>query len=967
MSGAARGPGLTVSFQDFAADAEIVVDEDTIAPTALHRDLFRPDHPLTESFREGLVAIGPVTGGQAALIDAIEDVVDEPMAGEFAHLVAKTLVQLHRLDEPRGDLARKHWLQLIYLIRHGWNRPDHDLTAVVDGPAALLAQLDHAPSLAVRIDAEFVSEFSKDQRRRLLGYLRRLTSGVDVRIIGSRLAVRKLIEHHAADLPGDVTERARSALSRSSSSRPAEQVGQEAIESLGLSERQRTYWRLLTRVCHDIDGSVPQADLEDDLFLDVDSSTVRKYAARFEELGLVERPRRNGQVHLRPTAAGQAALSMAQEQAPHLVGGWSNGTHRADTGGTETASNADVNDPPNATSGPCTPNAHEWGEDGDRPTAEGSAAVRGGSSRPPPDCRYLGRHEHHAVAAAVPGTGGVALEEREIADITDERAVGWSLNEERNEVVVEAVCSPVQAFSAVRLCDALLNEKAEAQLLTPEKLNGGPGKFDLEGLDHGDNPYVLRKGRTLGWLRDQDAEGGRYLDRLRQARNELKQMAEECGESAEDGYYSPGKLEGLLRKAHGLQAVLVAIYQLLGYDVVRKLRVPDPAGVDSEDLAHFIKHQTSCSSRRGIYTAHRILYESRPQKRQDALGTPAISPDDYRGTVSGSWVVETPDTEPLKMALEDVDVGGLELQDGELNYQDIVVDVDVVDAHRRETISDLAQRLLPEKNLRSDRELLSLLHALVGSPTAAGAALNGMGAADQVRRLDHGDLEFGLYSLVATDADGNPYHDRYGAADLVPDIGGPTVGQVLGALLKQEESLSTSEVADAADVSTQSIRNNREPLEQLEVLGFISIEEGGPGCADSWSFHLPGVEESEISTFADERPPIEHVFGRGWGGEDWRIDEAIHELLLRLTEAGHDLPVSPGDEFVLETLSGPPQQRQPARFIRMVPELRPLLQSLARLVETELPTSMLNHGFRLGKPPKAAVQQATLATDNPRC
>lgn len=954
---------LTLSFQDsIAADVSVTIDEDLHAPTDLHRQLWRPGSPLVESLQRAIASIGPVPD-RSTLVDVLTDICREPLDGQFVNAVAATVDQANRVDEPTADVASKPWLDALALVRHRWNAPDYQLEDALAGPIALLAQLPHPPTLAVEISSSFVSNLKQQQRQALLGYLRRLTPGVDVRIIGSRLAIRRLIEQHGADVPGDVTERTWSALTGASSkTRSPERVAHHAIEELGLGDRQRSYWRLLTRICENIDGSVPQADLGDDLFVDLDASTVRKYCARFEDFGLVERLTITNTTHVRPTAAGQAALSLAQDEAPTLVSGWSTRTHQSDTAATQSHSTADVNDPPNRSAGPCTPNAREGREGPDRPTAEGSAAAAGTSSRTAPDVRFLGRHEHDAAAAAVPETGGIALEDRHLAEIIDDRAVGWSCNEDRNEVVVEFTASPTQAFTMVRACDALLNEKAESQLLTREKLNGGPENYDLDGLVV-NNPYVLRKGRTLGWLRNQDCEGERFLDRLRQARNELKELASQTADNAEDGYYDSDELQELLRKAHGLQGVLLALYDLLGYDVVRKVRVPGSSDVDPRSLAKAILHQTSISSRKGIYTAHRVLYEPRDEKREDALGAPAVDVDDYRGIVSGSWVIEAPDTAPYREALTGPEAYHLELQDGECNYQEFLVDVDVVDANRREAVTAVVQRFTPRKNLRSDAQITTLLHALTGSTAAAAAAVQAMQPADTTRRMDHGDLEWGLHTLVATAPDGEPYFERFGAEALVPEIGGPTVSEVVAVLLKEDDSHSTSDVAEQAGVSTQSIRNNREAFDQLAELGLLEIDRTASGSADRWSLTFPGVGTGDLGRSVEQTGSLgcEIFGGPSLAGHEWRIDEAIGEYLIRLAEnRSVDLAVGFGDAVFLEATAGPPAERKLLPLLAAVKDRLPSLRLLSSLLEASLPTEPYRSTLQFGTRPDFVSQQQTL-------
>ncbi|MEF8822167.1 MAG: hypothetical protein V5A52_07805, partial [Halovenus sp.] len=271
MSGVAVTPdNMRVTIQTpVDADAELELSETLIAPTDVHRRFLQPSQSaLPARLMEAIGSLGPIEGGPAALVSYLEAHDVDACDGLVAHSIAKLVVQADR------GSAGDHWLRLLHFLRHGWNHQQHSLDDIVDAVAALLAQLEHSPTVVVTIPSSFVSDVAQQQRRRVLGYLCRLTPGVDVRITGSRLAIRRLLEHHAGDLPADVTERARSALtSNPASPRAPEQVARDAVAQVGLGERQRSYWRLLARVCDDIDGSVPQAALEEDLVVDLDAST----------------------------------------------------------------------------------------------------------------------------------------------------------------------------------------------------------------------------------------------------------------------------------------------------------------------------------------------------------------------------------------------------------------------------------------------------------------------------------------------------------------------------------------------------------------------------------------------------------------------------------------------------------------------------------------------------------------------
>jgi len=627
-----------------------------------------------------------------------------------------------------------------------------------------------------------------------------------------------------------------------------------------------------------------------------------------------------------------------------------------------------VSDPPNSSQGPCTPNACEGSQDGDRQTAAGRGASRGAAGRSSRRSPYLSLHEHHGVAAAVPADGGIALENRSLSGSVDDTHTRWSHDPSRNEVVVEATASPVQAFTAVRLCDALLSTEAESQVLTRENLNGGPGKFNLEGLAINE-PYLMRAGRTIGWLKNADAEGKRFLDRLRQARNELKQSCRVVAENAENGVYDADTLSAILQKAHGLQGVLTAVYDLLGYDVVRKLRVPEPSKVDPKELAHFVTHQTACSSRYGLYTAFRYLFEDDDEKREDTLdSTPSVGPDDYQGTISAPWVIVGPGVDRYQEPLEHPE-RYLELQEDAESFFEFVLDLDVTTSHRRSAVAEMVNRIGPSKNLHSNEQITTQLYGLTGSTVGAAAVVGGMGQADEPRDMDHGDLEYGLWALEAETSNGEPHVKRAGTKDIVPEIGSCTVSRVVWSLLRRDEDLSTSDLADAADCSTETlrrIRREKDWFEQLETLGFLDVEETGPGKANEWSFSLLGAGDYavDVGDEADDGLAALVFGGPSWAGEAWRIDEAIHEYLINLfEETGATLPVPLSDDRVLSLSQGTYDKMALSELLQDIQNTETAvgIELLARLLEQPLPVGSEPTTVRLGRKPDAVAQQQSLS------
>ncbi|ELY55603.1 hypothetical protein C491_15582 [Natronococcus amylolyticus DSM 10524] len=121
----------------------------------------------------------------------------------------------------------------------------------------------------------------------------------------------------------------------------------------------------------------------------------------------------------------------------------------------------------------------------------------------------------------------------------------------------------------------------------------------------------------------------------------------------------------------------------------------------------------------------------------------------------------------------------------------------------RATYATAATQILQSKNLRLTREIVSLLHALAGSPYAATRALQQLATEDDRRELRPDELRYALGTLEP--------------AQLLSDLP-PTVGRIVHTLLTAKSRLSQRELADRADVSTRTVRNYRDRLEALDLI-----------------------------------------------------------------------------------------------------------------------------------------------------
>ena len=166
-----------------------------------------------------------------------------------------------------------------------------------------------------------------------------------------------------------------------------------------------------------------------------------------------------------------------------------------------------------------------------------------------------------------------------------------------------------------------------------------------------DPPAILRDARCIGGLSDEALEDP---ETLREAFIEWGTDLEEVTAKLSAGEYEDrSRFRGsIMRSAHGLAGSLVHLFNALGIEVTRELRVP--AGLDRDslkELATSISIATAIQSKYGVFACYRQLFEAREEKRQTAL-SPAIDVNDPIGKLIGSLVVRGEDVHRLRPKLE---------------------------------------------------------------------------------------------------------------------------------------------------------------------------------------------------------------------------------------------------------------------------------------------------------------------------
>lgn len=882
------------------------------APTAIQMELFHPDRSdvpaILKQSLDSLFGAEPET----ARLDILQDDVGvTALDGTYARYAARAVRYAPQRDA--GTAGMTPWHRLLYLTRHLGQHVyglHTELQAVEDGPVPILAAGDQEPTVAVHL--EDVLALKSNQRAAIVRYLVGLTPGVDVRLIGSQLTQRQFLAKHRRDLPASTVERAEQRLHGDRAATRTAQTRQQALDALEDLGLDHPDWERLQTIATTPQQRRSYSALGADPCIDLDREGVRVgFAKRMRDHDLVETLSAQNDTQLVLTTVGLVAL----QEHPDLTleadsdgssvsaGGWDT-EHTGETSESPDSGATDhrVATPPNSQHRTVLPQtADEGGED--RPAAEGDAAVAGGTSDAAGrdlDTDWLSLAEHHATAAAAE-PGGTALVSRDFdtsGTNIDER---FSYDEDRKEIVVRAETASVMALTGVRLCKALASDKAFNHVLTQANLDGGPGQSGLEGLPVSE-PVVLRDGACLGYLATEDATGSKYRRRLMEARNELLAMTEGIDCSDLDAEHAGD----VLQAAQGLFGTLVRVYDLLGWDVVVQLRTPAwlTSSPESRDaLAHFMAKATAVSSRHGVYSANRILWEPREAKREQTVCTPDIDADDPVGTTNPSWVLVGPDVDQLQEDLTFDEY--LSLQEDGQHFSAFCLEETIVDGDRREAWAETAARIMSFKtDLEETRQSIAVLRAFLEDVFDGAAAL---------MRLN-GDEENGQRDLRLNDLrTALALWGRDSPERICADVGPASVSRAIHALLDADRALSSSELAAATDVSTQTLRNNAEYFDALEAAGLLDREQPNPGGATQWRLTFPFDDEQ----YQSSRPAPDVLVGEEWqveGLEALPVEQVFEVFVTISDEYGHDLGINWGGSLVLDVFA-PPLGKDIQRFI----------------------------------------------------
>ena len=400
---------------------------------------------------------------------------------------------------------------------------------------------------------------------------------------------------------------------------------------------------------------------------------------------------------------------------------------------------------------------------------------------------YLQRWEHAAAAATAPD-GGVGLLSHPVEPREDRGMRGWSYNADRDRLVVSAEYdNPLQYWVCTAL--ALADARTWSQVLTESRLED----VDLGGI-------LLRQARCVGGVTSEAEDDPEELQsNLQEWASDLATLTRKLSQGE---YEDRDQFRGeILRSAHGLAGSIAHLLDTAGVDVTREVRIPRFRQFDDsdrEDLARTLSVGAAIQSRYGHFAAYRQLLDSREDKRDQAL-SPDVDAADPHGTLIGGFTLVGPGVEALEDDLQDALGSPGDVVDDAPEFQ---VPISVQAGSTRTAVASAVQAVLSAKDLSMTRPAVSVLDALTGTTYDAARAVHQLAPESKApgRRVSTRDLQYALAALPA---------------DRILPGGAPTMSKAVHALITADGSLDQVGLAEAADVSTRSLRNHRETLAAL--------------------------------------------------------------------------------------------------------------------------------------------------------
>lgn len=764
QKGIGAGNGISVSEQ-FPAESIATVTLDDRPPTEVWGDIATSD-----AFIDALVRSLRSYANGMYVDEFREEMRSYDLPGAFDALAV--------------GLADRSYSALRDFIGYieGLGTFEHTTTEHVHAAAELLRLGEGtAPTVAVRLTKAFEGR-RRDQRNDLLKLVFTLADGADVRLVLEESGREFLWRRHRSKLPECVESECRP-------SRHASPSDADRTAKLRAAEEEIADSKKLQRIIELVGDAEAEwlsyARLAN--ALSISRETVRTHAMRLAGVDLTYRVSRDGSKSLELTPLGHDYYKtiVADREDQTKFDDFVESTRKP-------SDNTRVNPPLGRGEG--TP---------DRPRMGDGKGVHG---------EYLPRHRYAALTGCSID-GGIALVEQPEAGSDDRREHYTWYDADADRLAVGAEYDTCMQYWLC-IARALTNEHTFRNAITAERLDGENGGLSalLESVDIN----LLRRARCIGFLKDSDASGEAFLNRLRDEHEHLLALTSKL----HNGDYEDRKaLRGTITsRAHGLVGTVIHVCDLLGIEVVREMRLinflQNTSPDDRAELVKTIGMGVAIQSAIGHCSVYRQRYESRPEKRETAI-TADVTHATARGRFIGSLVITGNGVSRIESDLREAirdEVADYEPHD---DAPDFEVGVPIKTFIGRQSFGTAISEVLAAKNLSATDESIAIMQALTDTPFDAAKALyHGLRPEERYPGRDIRIDE--LRTALVHFGDDHP-------GRILPDAP-PTVSKMVHALLATEGSLTQAELAEKAGITSASVNNNRDIL---EALGLISVSKNG--------------------------------------------------------------------------------------------------------------------------------------------
>lgn len=728
---------------------------------------------------------------------ALQDVIDSDEYYPHTPLYARVFSWLvSPKDDEYHQRARKLFQQIGQsgIIEIVGDAPlEHIRTAVVP----LFAASSQTPTIIVRFDDMF-KEQRADQRRRVCSLLSWLAQAFDIQLVTETLYQQRwLAHHHRADLPGSVKEQCNTG---SHSPACVENLRGEggAFDTI---DPDSATTKTLQRIADEPSETISYDRLY--TWADVSRSRVRQRLNELRQFNLVSEgfdgPNGTRVELLQSGSAFLDAISSetsVQTTLEDCVSGTGN-------------SSPDM---------PCKHASEHGGEEESPPTSSSDRNRL-------PLLHTVGDLRRSAYTAAIEtaSDNGFTVVNHPIEGREDRAAPQLHYDDHEDKIVVSVEAdNPLSLW--VSVAHALTDHRIWEWVIPPERLEENEAFRPL----FDEYREVLRSSRCLGYLSDDVTTTEEYVTALQDARDELLEMTKKL---RHDEYDDRARFRGdITREALGLVGTMTHLFDIIGVDLVREVRIPtfQKFGPDRQHaVARSLAIGAAIGSHYGENAAFRQLFEDDEERRRWAI-SPTIDASDPFGKLIGSFVVvanfgDSP-TSFVDVLREHLDAPA----DLHEDAPEFAVPISIKYEFGRETYAGVVRRMCRYKSLRATREAVSVFRGLIASPYAVARAFNSLSSESGEREIRIQEVRHALQSL--------PPEQLFKDAP-------PTIRRTVHALLRADEPLSQSTLADQADVSIRSLRDH---LPRLVAINLVTETERG--------YRLELSFEGEDERYTDRLP-----------------------------------------------------------------------------------------------------------------